>query len=303
MIKKKQTYRKPDFICIGLPKTATTWLYRVMKFHLQVDMTPVKEISYFASQGFKYSKGFWPMLFHRDWYNKKKRATLREAIYLNLRSLVRTAGFYNACWYIRFLFFPQNDKWYSRLFRRDTNRISGDISPVYSFLKSEDVEKISRNFPEVKILLFLRDPVDRAWSHIKMDIGMQGTIPLNVKSEEVHKAIDNILHYTPLVNRWKQYFPGQRLKIFYYDDLVADTTDFYNNVCDFLNIDPQNNSAEILSSLSKKVHAGIQVQMPEEFTIRLSRAYEHDLTDLLSIENHKHIKKWLERCRKNVESV
>ena len=45
----------PDFIVLGSPKSATTWLHSVLQVHLGIDVTPDKEPEFFSDPQF--SKG------------------------------------------------------------------------------------------------------------------------------------------------------------------------------------------------------------------------------------------------------
>ncbi|HEX6221051.1 MAG TPA: sulfotransferase [Acidimicrobiia bacterium] len=52
---------QPLFICLGVPKAATTWIHRQLEAHPEVGTTTSKEINYWSSN---YSKG-------HDWYRKQ----------------------------------------------------------------------------------------------------------------------------------------------------------------------------------------------------------------------------------------
>ena len=66
MVDKNLPLKKPDFICIGPPKTATTWLYAILKHHDQVDLPLVKELSYFSGDDFTYKKNLWAFITNHD---------------------------------------------------------------------------------------------------------------------------------------------------------------------------------------------------------------------------------------------
>jgi hypothetical protein len=52
---------QPLFICLGVPKAATTWIHRQLEAHPEVGATTSKEINYWSSN---FSKG-------HDWYRKQ----------------------------------------------------------------------------------------------------------------------------------------------------------------------------------------------------------------------------------------
>jgi hypothetical protein len=53
---------------------------------------------------------------------------------------------------------------YSQLFAPKSALLSGDISPSYSTLNDEVIERVVNYFPNLKVIFLARDPVERAWS-------------------------------------------------------------------------------------------------------------------------------------------
>ncbi|NCD40637.1 MAG: sulfotransferase [Bacteroidia bacterium] len=249
---------KPEYICIGLPKAGTSWLYNVLKRHNDVYVPPVKEISYFSNKGFLYKKNIWAFFFHKDWYNVKKREYFKQFInsikpYRN-KNLSRK----DQIWILKYCFLPQNDFWYRKLFSESKTKISIDISPVYSFLDEEEIESISKRFPKTSIILILRDPVERAWSHFKMDY----LIGTNNKSESFSE--DEIKAYynrqpdnNKLISKWLKHYSSDRFKILQYEELQHNPESFYKSVCNIMQINPDGiNRAyhDVINTISNKGH-------------------------------------------------
>jgi hypothetical protein len=57
---------------------------------------------------------------------------------------------------------------YGRLFELKGSLPSGDISPAYSMLNDEIIERVVNYFPNLKVIFLARDPVERAWSQLSM---------------------------------------------------------------------------------------------------------------------------------------
>ncbi len=57
---------------------------------------------------------------------------------------------------------------YTSIFRFKDERLSGDISPSYCTMPDDLIAEIMARFPKLKIVLMVRDPVARAWSHFTM---------------------------------------------------------------------------------------------------------------------------------------
>ena len=51
---------------------------------------------------------------------------------------------------------------YGRLFCHKGPLLSGDISPAYSTLTDEIIERVVNHFPNLKVMFLARDPVERA---------------------------------------------------------------------------------------------------------------------------------------------
>src|SRR5207247_9968821 len=59
---------------------------------------------------------------------------------------------------------------YGRLFCHKGSLLSGDISPAYSTLTDEIIERVVDHFPNLKVVFLARDPVERAWSQLSMGV-------------------------------------------------------------------------------------------------------------------------------------
>ena len=113
-------------------------------------MPPVKELHYFDQ--LNRTKRFHPPRCGdtRDTSFLESMENLRARFYLDLES-------------------------YGRLFCHKGPLLSGDISPAYSTLNDEIIERVVDRFPNLKVIFLARDPVERAWSQLSM--GMRLGIP------------------------------------------------------------------------------------------------------------------------------
>src|SRR5689334_22455650 len=134
----------PDFICIGMIKAGTGWLYDQVRNHPDFWMPPVKEIRYLSRDPVKmemvekfadrarsrrmHSRGN-----RNDPWSDRDMAFLQEAIACKGE--------------------PRSFQRYSSLFRFKDEKLSGDISPGYSRLDAEVISLISRHLPKLKIVL------------------------------------------------------------------------------------------------------------------------------------------------------
>ena len=299
MADKNLPLKKPDFICIGPPKTATTWLYAILKHHDQVDIPLVKELTYFWGNNFNYKKGIGAFLTDNDWYNTRKRRIFMRISKEPIRNPT-WYSFKNLRWHYYFLLFPQSDKWYRGLFDKSNNKVSMDISPTYAYLDSKDIESIYFRFSHLKIIIVLRNPIYRTWSHLKMKLSKeQQVIPEELKLEAAKDYYNKTLLYSSLVSKWVKPFPRDQIHILFYDDLVNDPLRFYENICKILKINPGNNTEKILNNLSRTYHQGETGKIPVQHEKYLGNLYKKDLIKLDKMLEEPTIKKWL----KHIDSL
>ena len=57
---------------------------------------------------------------------------------------------------------------YAALFQFKEQAFSGDITPGYANLDPAVIQQVDRVLPNLKVILLIRDPVDRAWSRLCM---------------------------------------------------------------------------------------------------------------------------------------
>lgn len=69
-------------------------------------------------------------------------------------------------WDINYIFRRSSFAWYSSLFERGRDKLTGEITPAYITLDKKTVKRIYDFNPNMKIILTLRDPIDRTYSAI-----------------------------------------------------------------------------------------------------------------------------------------
>ncbi len=121
---------------------------------------------------------------------------------------------------------------YGRLFEPKGSLLSGDISPNYSTLSSKLIRQIVGYFPNLKVIFLARDPVQRFWSHLSMEVHYRQIEPFDVTNiNEIHR---NLLrrgmrlrsYPSAVVARWKRY-------------LQRNPAELRRSILDFLGADPE----------------------------------------------------------------
>jgi len=133
---------------------------------------------------------------------------------------------------------------YARLFDAKGSLLSGDISPNYSTLSNKVIRQIVRYFPALKVIFLVRDPVERVWSHLTMEVRYHQIEPFDVTDiEEVNRNLlrrGMLLRSYPsaIAARWKRYVHPDRFRIYFFDDLQKNPTELRHSILDFLGADP-----------------------------------------------------------------
>ena len=210
---------RPDFLCVGAQKGGTTWLYQQLDSHPDFWMPPVKELHYF-DQLSRVQRAVPP-----------RRRDERDRCFVESMERLSTKPYIDL----------QN---YARLFEPKGSLLSGDISPNYSALDTKVIRRIVRYFPDLKVIFLARDPVERVWSHLSMEVRYGQIEPFDVT--DVNEVNRNLLrrgmrlrsYPSAVVARWRRYVHPSRLRVYFFDDLKKDPAELRRSILHFLGADP-----------------------------------------------------------------
>jgi hypothetical protein len=215
----------PDFLCIGAQKAGTSWLDVMLRQHPGVFLPPMKEVHFFD---FIYLPG------HRQWIRTSFRKHLQrhggrdgyEAYFARLEALPR-----------------REDAWYAAVFdHADADgRVTGEITPAYSILPVEGIARARAVNPATKILYIVRDPVDRALSHLRMAANRRKRprIDLDFLEAELPGLLPAALArsaYRENLERWEAAFPPEQLLYLPFGRIRAAPARLLAEVEDFLGL-------------------------------------------------------------------
>lgn len=139
----------------------------------------------------------------------------------------------------------------------DSGRISGEASATY-FQHGEAPGRIARNLPGVKLILLLRNPLERAYSHYWMGVRLGGEsrnwadvvatdlaawprCPLEPGELASGPPLSIYLQHSavlPHLKRWLSHFPKEQLLILRATELTRDMPGTLRRVCAFLDLPP-----------------------------------------------------------------
>jgi len=279
----------PDFICIGAQKSCTSWLHWNLLFHPDTSMPPEKEVNYFCCVQTQW----------HDRYNRLLKARNNE---ISLSEIFPFESF-PFKWYEDFLFSPHTPENYSKLFPKPHGKISGDLSPSYSLLPDKWIEGLSKEFPTVKIIYLLRNPVERTWSQFKME--HKDFLLTNPKEDKLIEYIEDsgsfdFSNSTSILNTWERYFPG-RIKVWFYDQIRENPRKSFLEICEYLNISPNTNF--IHNKIKRKVFMGVSDPMPLSIRRYLNNHFQEELLLLNQRFDNVYTRRWLSKYRSSLSKV
>ncbi|NET07281.1 MAG: sulfotransferase [Symploca sp. SIO2B6] len=201
-----------NFMVIGAVKAGTTSVYYYLREHPQVYMSPIKETKFF------------------QWDGEERRFSgpLDQKIY---EMSVKTFEEYQS------LFKQVSDE-----------KAIGEATPSYLYNKEVPM-RIYRRFPKVKMIVILRHPAERAFSHY-LHTKWLGYEPLSF-SEALAQEDERIqLNWGPSwhykqqgfyyeqIKRYMNLFGDQQVRIYLFEDLIGDTFGTISDIYAYLGVDP-----------------------------------------------------------------
>lgn len=202
---------QPNFLILGVAKSGTTSLYHYLSQHPEIFMSRVKEPNFFACEGEHLNYQGPGYFYVRDW---------TVTSWQDYQKLFAAAGQAKAL---------------------------GEAS-WSSFYYPAAVERIRRYCPQMKFILLLRNPIERAFSHYSY-LRQYEKEPVADFEEAIAFESQRIAanywadwHYLQLgfysqaIIRYQQVFAQSRFKIVLYEDFTQDTIRILREIFEFLEV-------------------------------------------------------------------
>jgi hypothetical protein len=206
--------RWPDFLIIGAPKAGTTALHAGLAQHPELVLSDPKETKYFMC-------GDAPPPLYRgpgDSHSRQEWIWRRQD-YLDL-----------------FADIPDEV-------------VCGESTPFYLY-DADAQRRIAAAVPRVRLIIVVRDPVDRAYSNW-MHLWVDGLEPIADVLQACMREEDRVAagwapfwryiglgRYGEQLMRLRGHFPDDRILVLRYRDLIDDPAATMDRVCTFLGIEP-----------------------------------------------------------------
>ena len=216
----------PNFFVVGAPKAGTTSLYDYLDQHPSVYMSPIKEPAFFAADLFEHKR--------RLGIDEDDPAALRA--YLEGPMTARRSGVIGD--WEQYLKLLKNVRQETAVGEASGNYLGSSHAPV----------AIRERIPHARIVMLLRDPVERLYSQYSQAASEAGMrlpfLPWVEKQQALEAALEPRLGavwnglYAEHVQRYLVVFPPQQLRIHRYEDFSTAPLDVLRDLFAFLGVDP-----------------------------------------------------------------
>lgn len=227
----------PDFLCVGLQKAGTQWLYDQLQHHPDFWMPPIKELHFFDRHfpDGRVREAAKRYVERPDRYGAAKLRNEHAAVDERSAAFLKLVAAFD----------PRESSLeaYAGLFRAKGSSLSGDITPGYSTLPPKTIRAIARRLPDAKVCLMLREPAARLWSAWRMRCERDLLPWLTVRSFRRFRAfaerppVVERSYPTVVAAKWAEAFPG-RFRAFFLDDVIARPAETRAAILEFLGADP-----------------------------------------------------------------
>ncbi|MBN2892376.1 MAG: sulfotransferase domain-containing protein [Bacteroidales bacterium] len=165
--------------------------------------------------------------------------------------------------------FSRGQKYYHSFFENCSSKKVIVAADTYLFIDHDVIKRIYDYNPNMKFLVMLRNPVDRAFSgysyainngHLSSDISFLQSIEnekslLFSSSIQVKNNLCNVYQsfYNEHISKWTEVFPKKNFLLLRTKDLKNNPTQFLAKISDFLNVSDFNISKEFKANSAKAV--------------------------------------------------
>ncbi|MDX1293081.1 MAG: sulfotransferase domain-containing protein [Hyphomonas sp.] len=163
----------------------------------------------------------------------------------------------------------------------------GEATPIISWWNGA-LERVWAYNAGIKIIVLLRDPVERAWSHYRMDCRLgRETLPYPMAIRQERERARRALpaqdrersylarsYYAPQIRELRRLFPEDQLLFLRTEDLAADPQRDLATVCRFLDLPPR------VFDVSQRHNAAPEAErMSPDDRDYLRRVFTHDAAE------------------------
>jgi hypothetical protein len=181
--------------------------------------------------------------------------------------------------------------WYLKHFQEGIGLTKGEVSPTYAILPSLAIKLLRLLVPNLKLILLMRDPIDRAWSHTKHNYKYREanfhSYGGDFQSIPDRKLMENFMHEWPFsfgdylgsLKRWLSFFPKKQLFIGFYENIKRDPQRLLSKIFTHLDVESEVDWSKF--PISEAFLKGIGNVIPERLKKYLRAIYRRRTEELI----------------------
>lgn len=178
-------------------------------------------------------------------------------------------------------------------------RLLGEATPIYIYWP-RSLERIAAYNPKMRLIVVFRDPVDRAWSHWKMEYARgaetepfawciregRARVRGDAETPGFHRVYSYVERgfYGAQVERLLTLFPREQVLFLRSDELRAEPARILCNVCDFLHAPRFDRVLPKESHISREIDYGVTISDEDRHYLRSlfleDQSFFHKLTGM-----------------------
>lgn len=186
-------------------------------------------------------------------------------------------------------YFYRSVNWYLSHFKCERGKLQGEITPGYSIIEKGRVHFIRRIMPDVKLIVLLRDPRERAWSSARFHFGKQLQRDLSkVATDEFiahfkEQWVRDRGDYETIWKKWTSVFPREQFLVLFTEEMELDPQTVLDRCSTFLGLEKFT-----AHSVTERFNESESFPMPDEVRNHLNSQYQQMIASMptwLGMEN------------------
>ena len=230
-----ELWRFPDFIIAGAMKCGTTSLHKILNYHPDI-FIPDREIHFFDIDDMKQHPDFFQN-YGGDWFYPSFNKNL-----------------------------PKYLDWYANFFAAaEPGQLIGEDSTTY-IASDKAAERIAKLNPDVKLIIMLRDPATRTYSHYWHIVRSGRALWSFEKMLQIMP--DNLIQrslYKKQINDFLNHFPRDNMHFVLLENFARNPLKEVEKVCRFIGVNPR------LINLDSITTHGNPAKIPKNLSLQLWR--------------------------------
>lgn len=167
---------------------------------------------------------------------------------------------------------------YLSLFSDETSSKKGEITPAYAIIEKEIIEQIHQVNDRLRIIMILRNPIERAWSSALMALKraeMQFDEASNQWFIDHFNSSGSLKRgdYSTCLKNWLSVFGQEQVLVEWYENIQNDPVAMLKRCCSHLGVSPTDYDSVSIDEVRRRVFEGPPDNLRKELLSELRKLY------------------------------